>query len=81
MSSVMRVGCGPLGREQVILESPSQREQKAESHPLPATVIHWKKKGHESRTKRLDFMAELPKNSGVSGPISEDGLRRWHGSC
>ena len=64
MSSVMRVGCGPLGREEVVLESPSQRDQKAESHPLPATVKHWKEKVHESRTKRLDLMAELPNNSG-----------------
>lgn len=36
--------------EEVILESPSQREQE-EATPLPATVKHWKKKVHESRTR------------------------------
>ena len=43
--------------EEVVLESPCQREQKVESHPLPAAVKHWEKKGHESRAKRLDIKA------------------------
>lgn len=67
-------------KKEDILSKFVSRGQEVYSHPPPATVGHWKKKGNESRAKRPDIKAEVSKNIGVNGSVSKNSLRRWHTS-